>query len=203
MKRNLPKTIILIFICSAWSFARELYATIFFASRPDYLLYDALGAGYLFFVLQLPFLIVAALSLWLMLKPKILAIWYFFGQLYLALLIVTLYVVVATNNIKLAQETFLHVFRHAAGYRTHSRFTTWLYHIARNVARDELRTRRRRPQLCTGGERCLDETASAEGTVSGSFLLRAWRVASVRTPAISGRNAPATKVEIGPITWTA
>lgn len=63
----------------------------------------------------------------------------------------------------LAQETFLRVFRHAAGYRTHSRFTTWLYHIARNVARDELRTRKRRPQLCTGGEHGLDE---APGSVN-------------------------------------
>lgn len=60
----------------------------------------------------------------------------------------------------LSQETFLRVFRHAAGYRTHSRFTTWLYHIARNVARDELRTRKRRPQLCTGSEQGLSEAPS-------------------------------------------
>ena len=60
----------------------------------------------------------------------------------------------------LAQETFLRVYRHAAGYRTHSRFTTWLYHIARNVARDELRTRRRRPQLRTGDECGLLEAPS-------------------------------------------
>lgn len=52
----------------------------------------------------------------------------------------------------LSQETFLRVFRHAERYRTSSRFTTWLYHIARNVARDELRTRQRRPQLCANEE---------------------------------------------------
>lgn len=57
----------------------------------------------------------------------------------------------------LAQETFLRVYRHAAGYQTHSRFTTWLYHIARNVARDELRSRRRRPSLRTGDEQGLAE----------------------------------------------
>lgn len=61
----------------------------------------------------------------------------------------------------LSQETFLRVFRHAGGYRTHSRFTTWLYHIARNVARDELRTRKRRPQLCTGGETAALDAAPA------------------------------------------
>ena len=49
----------------------------------------------------------------------------------------------------LSQETFMRVFRHATRYRTHSRFTTWLYHIARNVARDELRTRQRRPKFCS------------------------------------------------------
>jgi RNA polymerase sigma-70 factor (ECF subfamily) len=52
----------------------------------------------------------------------------------------------------LAQETFLRVYRHAARYRTSSRFTTWLYHIARNVARDELRTRKRRPHFACGDD---------------------------------------------------
>jgi RNA polymerase sigma-70 factor (ECF subfamily) len=60
----------------------------------------------------------------------------------------------------LAQETFLRIFRHAAGYRTSSRFTTWLYHIARNVARDELRSRRRRPQL-HGSDEALEATPAA------------------------------------------
>lgn len=45
----------------------------------------------------------------------------------------------------LAQETFIRIFKHARGYRTNTRFTTWLYHIARNIARDELRSRKRRP----------------------------------------------------------
>ena len=63
----------------------------------------------------------------------------------------------------LSQETFLRVFRHAGRYRTSSRFTTWLYHIARNLARDELRTRQRRPQLCSPGEQGLD-ASPASGT---------------------------------------
>lgn len=56
----------------------------------------------------------------------------------------------------LSQETFLRIFRHAAGYRTTTRFTTWLYHIARNLARDELRARRRRPVMTS------DEVARSE-----------------------------------------
>ena len=72
----------------------------------------------------------------------------------------------------LAQETFLRVFRHAAGYRTHSRFTTWLYHIARNVARDELRSRKRRPQLCTGAERGLEDAPDQVHDVGEAFARR-------------------------------
>jgi RNA polymerase sigma-70 factor (ECF subfamily) len=72
----------------------------------------------------------------------------------------------------LSQETFLRVFRHAAGYRTHSRFTTWLYHIARNVARDELRTRKRRPRLCTGSEQGLAEAPSRAGAIDEGVARR-------------------------------
>ena len=72
----------------------------------------------------------------------------------------------------LSQETFLRVFRHAAGYRTHSRFTTWLYHIARNVARDELRTRRRRPQLCTGADAGLEDAPTRAPDVADAVSRR-------------------------------
>ncbi len=62
----------------------------------------------------------------------------------------------------LAQETFLRIYRHASVYRTTSRFTTWLFHIARNVARDELRSRRRRPQLCSAEEQVIDATPATD-----------------------------------------
>jgi len=61
----------------------------------------------------------------------------------------------------LTQEAFLRIYRHAAGYRTSSRFTTWLYHIARNLARDELRSRKRRPHFCSVDERGIDDTPAA------------------------------------------
>jgi RNA polymerase sigma-70 factor (ECF subfamily) len=67
----------------------------------------------------------------------------------------------------LAQETFLRIFRHARAYRTSARFATWLFHIARNVARDELRARRRRVTLSRE-----DEAAEAEHANDGGFFER-------------------------------
>lgn len=40
---------------------------------------------------------------------------------------------------ELAQETFLRVYKAAAGYRPKSRFSTWLYKIATNVCLNEIR----------------------------------------------------------------
>lgn len=72
----------------------------------------------------------------------------------------------------LSQEAFLRVYRHAAGYRTSSRFTTWLYHIARNLARDELRARKRRPTLHQPDERGLDDTPGRQVNVAASVERR-------------------------------
>lgn len=43
------------------------------------------------------------------------------------------------------QETFIRVHRSLAGFRFESRFTTWLFRIARNAAVDEQRREARRP----------------------------------------------------------
>lgn len=45
----------------------------------------------------------------------------------------------------LTQEVFLRVFRHRKRYKPTAKFVTWLFHIVRNVARNALRDRRRRP----------------------------------------------------------
>jgi len=45
---------------------------------------------------------------------------------------------------ELAQETFVRVFRAASGYRESGRFEPWLFRIAGNLARSELRRRMRR-----------------------------------------------------------
>lgn len=50
----------------------------------------------------------------------------------------------------LTQEVFLRLYRFRKRYRVTARFTTWLFHISQNVARNALRGRRRRPQLQSG-----------------------------------------------------
>lgn len=47
----------------------------------------------------------------------------------------------------LAQETFVRVFRARASYRAEQRFTAWLFTIATNLARNQLRWRSRHPNI--------------------------------------------------------
>lgn len=58
---------------------------------------------------------------------------------------------------ELAQEAFVKAFIHAGKYKTIARFSTWLYTIATNLVRNQLRARRRMPQVLSlwelGGRR--------------------------------------------------
>ena len=45
----------------------------------------------------------------------------------------------------LTQEVFLRLYRARSGYQPRACFATWVFHITRNVARNALRSRRRRP----------------------------------------------------------
>lgn len=45
----------------------------------------------------------------------------------------------------LVQDVFLRLFRNRKRYLPSAKFSTWLFHIARNVARNAIRTRMRRP----------------------------------------------------------
>ncbi|MCW5551464.1 MAG: sigma-70 family RNA polymerase sigma factor [Verrucomicrobiae bacterium] len=53
----------------------------------------------------------------------------------------------------LAQETFLRVYRARASFRTGEKFTTWLYTIAANLARNHFRWRTRHPGVSLEAER--------------------------------------------------
>lgn len=50
----------------------------------------------------------------------------------------------------LAQEVFLRLYRSRKRYVPRAKFSTWLFHIAQNVARNALRTKRRRPCVPLG-----------------------------------------------------
>lgn len=45
----------------------------------------------------------------------------------------------------LAQDVFLRLYRNRRRYQPRASFATWLFHIARNVARNSIRGKRRRP----------------------------------------------------------
>jgi len=51
----------------------------------------------------------------------------------------------ATEAEDLAQEAFLRVYRARKKYRPQSKFSTWLFTIANNLARNSLRSRQRKP----------------------------------------------------------
>jgi RNA polymerase sigma-70 factor (ECF subfamily) len=46
-----------------------------------------------------------------------------------------------------AQETFVKAYVHAEKYRSIARFSTWLYTIATNLVRNQIRSRRRAPRM--------------------------------------------------------
>ena len=64
----------------------------------------------------------------------------------------------------LAQETFLRVYQHRASFKPGARFTTWLYTIAANLARNHYRWRTRHPNIS------LDAESEATGQSIGDAL---------------------------------
>ena len=86
----------------------------------------------------------------------------------------------------LAQETFVRVFRARADFRTSKKFSTWLYTIAANLARNHFRWRSRHPNVSleaeTGElEQTLGGTLPADGPAPNEQALAAERAATVRT----------------------
>lgn len=49
------------------------------------------------------------------------------------------------DALDLAQETFVRIYQHRTRYRDGARFSTWMFPIALNLARDHARRRTRRP----------------------------------------------------------
>ncbi|MFN3409894.1 MAG: RNA polymerase sigma factor [Limisphaerales bacterium] len=86
---------------------------------------------------------------------------------------------------ELAQETFVRVFRAKASYRLEQRFSTWLFTIAANLARNHLRWRTRHPDVSLNAEagpagQSLAETLVSPGSSPEEQTLVAERAAAVR-----------------------
>jgi RNA polymerase sigma-70 factor (ECF subfamily) len=86
----------------------------------------------------------------------------------------------------LTQDVFLRAYRYRDRYGARARFATWLFHITRNVARNAVRARRRRPclhveSLAGGGEWLLAD----RGEPPSRPLERAELAGKVRS-AVSG-----------------
>jgi len=85
----------------------------------------------------------------------------------------------------LAQETFARVYRARANFRTSEKFTTWLFTIAANLARNHFRWRARHPNVsleASGGdsEQSLENMLRTKDAHPGEQALAAERVAVVR-----------------------
>jgi RNA polymerase sigma-70 factor, ECF subfamily len=85
----------------------------------------------------------------------------------------------------LAQETFVRVFRARESYRPEQRFSTWLFTIAANLARNQIRWRRRHPNVSlhaatetTGHD--LADTLASNDPAPGDQQLNTERAAAVR-----------------------
>ena len=85
----------------------------------------------------------------------------------------------------LAQETFVRVYRARESFRTSEKFTTWLYTIAANLARNHFRWRSRHPATSLEaesgtGEQPLAATLAAGAPSPSESAAAAERAAAVR-----------------------
>jgi RNA polymerase sigma-70 factor (ECF subfamily) len=61
----------------------------------------------------------------------------------------------------LCQEVFLRVYKARKGYRARSKFSTWLFTIANNLALNYLRNKGRKPSILMGGEASSSQAVAA------------------------------------------
>ena len=85
----------------------------------------------------------------------------------------------------LAQETFLRVYQHRARFKPGARFTTWLYTIAANLARNHHRWLSRHPYVSLDAEseatgQSIGEALPAQDPAPDSTAVATERAAAVR-----------------------
>jgi RNA polymerase sigma factor (sigma-70 family) len=86
----------------------------------------------------------------------------------------------------LAQETFARVFKARASFRTNQKFSTWLFTIAANLARNHFRWRSRHPTVSLDAEsgeseQTLGSSLAADDPAPSEQTLAAERAAAVRS----------------------
>jgi RNA polymerase sigma-70 factor, ECF subfamily len=91
----------------------------------------------------------------------------------------------------LAQDVFLRLYRARKRYQPRAKFATWLFHITKNVARNALRSRKRRPCVRLGavlaaGHGAEVERVLADGSDSPSRPLERSELAGAVRAAVSG-----------------
>jgi RNA polymerase sigma-70 factor (ECF subfamily) len=89
----------------------------------------------------------------------------------------------------LAQATFVRVYQNRARFNLQARFTSWLFTIAGNLARNHHRWRSRHPTLpleagAEGTDQSLGETLPAAGVSPSEAALEAERAAAVRAAVV-------------------
>ena len=85
----------------------------------------------------------------------------------------------------LAQETFVRVFRARDSFRTNGKFSTWLYTIAANLARNHFRWRSRHPNVSLEAEageseQSLGSTIAADSPAPNEQALASERAVAIR-----------------------
>ena len=114
-----------------------------------------------------------------------------------------------------AQESFVRIYQHRSRFDTRQKFSTWLYAIASNIARDRLRWRLRHPQVSLdarieeSGRRVLDnlpdQNPSPRQTLEASERASAVRAAvaalpeDLRLPLVLAEYESRTQAEIAAI----
>jgi RNA polymerase sigma-70 factor (ECF subfamily) len=85
----------------------------------------------------------------------------------------------------LAQETFVRVFKSRGSFRTNKKFSTWLFTIAANLARNHFRWRSRHPAISLEAENAeteqtLGSTLPSDAPAPNEQALAAERAAAIR-----------------------
>jgi RNA polymerase sigma-70 factor (ECF subfamily) len=86
----------------------------------------------------------------------------------------------------LTQEVFLRIYRARASYQPTARFATWVFHITQNVARNALRSKRRRPWVPLDGAALSEQGLPLDRAEAPSRPLERHELAGAVRAAVAG-----------------